>query len=112
MFNVKNGLAALYEVDFNGIYESINNESDYCRSVLNKSGFTVTLDEHPKQYEAAQTLIAVKGSVVLEISHLFRGGKNISVIMRDGEHEKTLRLFTDSLEMAIAYADAVQYLAE
>ncbi|SMC80419.1 hypothetical protein [Sporomusa malonica] len=112
MSNVKNSLASLYEKKLTSILETINSECNDYRSVLENSGFTVTCDEHPAKYEAAQNLMAAKGNVVLEVSQLLRGGKTFSVIVKDGDHERTMRLFTGRLDEAIAFADAAQYLVK
>ena len=112
MTNIKNSLASLDNVKFAGILEAINTEGNDYQSVLEDSGFTVTRDKYPARHEAAQNLIAEKGNVILEVSQLLEGGKTFSVIVREGDREKTVRLFTDRLDEAIAFADAAQYLVK
>lgn len=111
MSNVNN-LASLYEIKLTSIFETVNKECNEYRSVLENSGFTVSFDEHPAKYEAAQNLIATKGNIVLEVSQLLRGGKTFSVIVKDGDRTRTMRLFTDRIDEAIAFADTAQYLVE
>ena len=112
MANTKSGLASLYDTKINKIFETVKTERDDLQKALENAGFTVTRDDHPLKYEATHSLIANKGNVTLEVSQLLRGGKTFSVIIKDGNGEKSLRLFTDKLEEAMAHAEAAQYLVK
>lgn len=109
---IQKSLASLYETKLTRIRETLRREQGENRRILENAGFTVEYEDQPARPEAAQNLIAAKGGVVLRVSQLLRGGKTFAVTVKDGGREKTMRLLTDKLVEAIAFADAARYLAK
>ena len=108
---MKNMLGSLYEKKLAAIGSVRTREQGRYRTVLEESGFKVSRRHSPHRFEAADSLVAEKGNVILEVVQLLRGGSAFSVIVKRGERRKRVSLFTGRLEEAIAYADAAQYLA-
>ncbi len=106
-----NILAKLYERKLARIGKRLSSDRREYRTALEKAGFTVGSGRYPARFEAAESLVARKGDVVLEVSQLLRGGSAFSVSLNGESRRKTVRLFTGRLDEAIAFADAAQYLA-
>jgi hypothetical protein len=104
-------LAKIYERKLAGIWKILSSERrEYC-TVLERAGFTVESGRSPGGFAAAGNLVARKGDVVLEVSQPLRGRSAFSVSLKGGTSRRTVRLSTNRLDEAIAFADTAQYLA-
>ncbi|MBP2634454.1 MAG: hypothetical protein H6Q72_361 [Firmicutes bacterium] len=90
------------------ISDAIATELDEHQQFLEKNGFAVKRSSHLINYEAAQCLTAEKGNVVLTTNRFLRGGKDLSIQLKQHGYETAVPLFPGKLAETVAVVNAAQ----
>lgn len=88
--------------------DSIAAELDEYQQFLESNGFAVKRSSHLVNYEAAQSLTAEKGNVVLTANRFLRGGKDLSIQLKQPGCETAVPLFPGKLAETVAVVNAAQ----
>lgn len=90
--------------------DTIHKELDGYQNTLEKQGFTVRRTEQIVNYEAAVSLLAEKGGVILRASRYLTGGRDLSIILNRDGVERTVSLVPYSFMSALSIAHSLQSL--